>query len=208
MGAFYLFPMSAPCSASRMAIAPSQPQRTSRCTSSKKPTWRRLAGVRLERPSASAFLMRPLRAIERSACTDFKGRCSTSIEPVRYLRKMEALHALQNAHRYRCSSSATDARRLPHRPGQPDFSEAPVPIVDVHQRDKRLGGAANVAKNLIARCASAGGCDGWRRCCRTGNPTVVSNPRHRNGRLGRSARSPHHRQNARHQQWTAASAGG
>ena len=28
--------------------------------------------------------------------------------------------------------------------------EAPVPIVDVHQRDKRLGGAANVAKNLIA----------------------------------------------------------
>ncbi|HBL38258.1 MAG TPA: D-glycero-beta-D-manno-heptose-7-phosphate kinase, partial [Flavobacteriales bacterium] len=28
--------------------------------------------------------------------------------------------------------------------------EAPVPIVDVHQRDRRLGGAANVAKNLIA----------------------------------------------------------
>jgi len=28
--------------------------------------------------------------------------------------------------------------------------EAPVPIVDVHKRDRRLGGAANVAKNLIA----------------------------------------------------------
>ena len=28
--------------------------------------------------------------------------------------------------------------------------EAPVPIVDIHQRDRRLGGAANVAKNLIA----------------------------------------------------------
>jgi bifunctional ADP-heptose synthase (sugar kinase/adenylyltransferase) len=28
--------------------------------------------------------------------------------------------------------------------------EAPVPVVDVQQRDKRLGGAANVAKNLIA----------------------------------------------------------
>lgn len=28
--------------------------------------------------------------------------------------------------------------------------EAPVPIVDVQHRDKRLGGAANVAKNLIA----------------------------------------------------------
>ena len=28
--------------------------------------------------------------------------------------------------------------------------EAPVPIVDVQQRDRRLGGAANVAKNLIA----------------------------------------------------------
>lgn len=28
--------------------------------------------------------------------------------------------------------------------------EAPVPVVDVKQRDKRLGGAANVAKNLVA----------------------------------------------------------
>ena len=28
--------------------------------------------------------------------------------------------------------------------------EAPVPIADVHLREKRLGGAANVAKNLIA----------------------------------------------------------
>ena len=64
---------------------------------------------------------------------------------------MEALHALQNAHRISVlviGDVMLDAYLI----GQVNriSPEAPVPIVDVHQRDKRLGGAANVAKNLIA----------------------------------------------------------
>ena len=64
---------------------------------------------------------------------------------------MEALHALQNIHRLSVlviGDVMLDAYLI----GQVNriSPEAPVPIVDVHQRDKRLGGAANVAKNLVA----------------------------------------------------------
>ena len=64
---------------------------------------------------------------------------------------MEALHALQNTHRVSVlviGDVMLDAYLI----GQVNriSPEAPVPIVDIHQRDRRLGGAANVAKNLIA----------------------------------------------------------
>ncbi|MBO74170.1 MAG: D-glycero-beta-D-manno-heptose-7-phosphate kinase [Flavobacteriales bacterium] len=64
---------------------------------------------------------------------------------------MEALNALQNT--YRVSALVIgDVMLDAYLIGQVNriSPEAPVPIVDVLQRDKRLGGAANVAKNLIA----------------------------------------------------------
>ena len=62
---------------------------------------------------------------------------------------MEALHALQNTHRVSVlviGDVMLDAYLI----GQVNriSPEAPVPIVDIHQRDRRLGGAANVACNL------------------------------------------------------------
>ena len=64
---------------------------------------------------------------------------------------MEALHALQNTHRV-SALVIGDVMLDAYLIGQVNriSPEAPVPVVDVHQRDKRLGGAANVAKNLVA----------------------------------------------------------
>jgi len=70
---------------------------------------------------------------------------------VRYLRNMDAQAALQNANRVTAlvvGDVMLDAYLVGHV--NRISPEAPVPIVDVRQRDRRLGGAANVAKNLIA----------------------------------------------------------
>ena len=64
---------------------------------------------------------------------------------------MEALNALQHTHRV-SALVIGDVMLDAYLIGQVNriSPEAPVPVVDVHQRDKRLGGAANVAKNLVA----------------------------------------------------------
>ena len=83
------------------------------------------------------------------ALLGFPCRGCAPISPVRYLRGMDALAALQSTERVSVlviGDVMLDAFLI----GQVNHIEAPVPVVDVQQRDKRLGGAANVAKNLIA----------------------------------------------------------
>ena len=64
---------------------------------------------------------------------------------------MDALSALQNTEQVQ-ALVVGDVMLDAYLVGQVNriSPEAPVPVVDVQQRDKRLGGAANVAKNLIA----------------------------------------------------------
>lgn len=64
---------------------------------------------------------------------------------------MDALSALQNTEQVH-ALVVGDVMLDAYLVGQVNriSPEAPVPVVDVQQRDKRLGGAANVAKNIIA----------------------------------------------------------